>query len=213
MRAVVFDYFATLTDPAAEDERRDTFTATAAALGVPAEAFWAAMSGSFGERIVGVHGDTRSTLAAMAVRCGVTPSATALDAAVEVHYTGARRVQRPRPRAVETLETLRGKGFRIGLISDCSSELVENWPGNAFSAYIDAPVFSWSERRRKPDAHLYATVAARLGVAAGECWYVGDGGGHEHQGARAAGMRPVLVTNAGWPGSARHRLNADPEIP
>jgi putative hydrolase of the HAD superfamily len=70
-------------------------------------------------------------------------------------------------------------------------------------------VFSWREGCRKPDQRLYATVAERLGVPAAECWYVGDGGSREHDGARRAGMRPVLVTNAAFP-EARE-LRSDPD--
>jgi putative hydrolase of the HAD superfamily len=70
-------------------------------------------------------------------------------------------------------------------------------------------VVSWQEGYRKPDARLYATAARRLGVSATECWFVGDGGSREHQGALAAGMRPVLVTNARFPAAAAHRDDLD----
>ncbi len=75
MRAVVLDFFGTLTDPSAEVSRRASFTPTARVLGVPPDAFWAAMSSSFADRIVGRYGGTRATLLAMAARCGVTPTA------------------------------------------------------------------------------------------------------------------------------------------
>ena len=77
------------------------------------------------------------------------------------------------------------------------------WSPNAFVPLV----LSWQERCRKPDPRLYATAARRLGVGPGECWYAGDGGGRELTGARRAGMRPVLVTNAGVPGAARHRVD------
>jgi putative hydrolase of the HAD superfamily len=108
---------------------------------------------------------------------------------------------------------LRAHGLRLGLISDCSSELCEAWPDTPYAPRIDAAVFSWQERRRKPDPRLYATVADRLGVPASACWYVGDGGSRELQGAAAAGMRPVLVTNAGWPGAHAYRVDPDPFRP
>jgi putative hydrolase of the HAD superfamily len=53
MRAVVLDFFGTLTDPSAEAGRRASFTATAAALGVPAHPFCAAMVSTFGPRVTG----------------------------------------------------------------------------------------------------------------------------------------------------------------
>jgi putative hydrolase of the HAD superfamily len=211
--AVIFDFFGTLTDPAAEAGRRASFAGTAAALGVPADDFWTAMSSSFPQRIVGAFGDTRSTLAAMAALCGVSPSAGALDAAVSAQRAGAVAMRRPRPGVLPVLDALRNRGLRLGVLSDCSSELVEAWPGTEYAERIDAPVFSWSEGRRKPDPRLYATVARRLGVSPGRCWYVGDGGSREHQGALAAGMRPVLVTNAGYPGVGVHRSDPDTYVP
>ncbi len=211
--AVVFDFFGTLTDPSAESGRRAAFDATAAALGVPPDAFHAAMSASFPSRASGACGDTRATLRAVAAACGVTAAAPALDRAVAVQRDGAAPVRRPRPEALAVLVTLRAAGWRIGLISDCSSELVEAWPTTPYAPLVDAPVFSWRERRRKPHPHLYATVAARLGVLPSTCWYVGDGGSRELTGARAAGMRPVLVTNAAYPGAAYHRGDPDPYRP
>lgn len=213
IRAVVFDFFGTLTDPSAEARRRESFAATARALGVRPDAFWVAMSSSFGERIIGVHGDTRATLAAMARRCGVRPDAATLDAAVAAQRSGAARIRRPRPGVLTVLDELRARGLKLGLVSDCSSELCEAWPDTPFAARIDAAVFSWQERCRKPDPRLYRTVAARLGVPPQACWYVGDGGSRELQGAAAAGMHPVLVTNAGYPGAAAYRDDPDPFRP
>lgn len=213
MKAVVFDYFGTLTDPGAEPLRDKTFSDTARALGVGAGDFCAAMSQSYPQRILGHLGGTGETLLEVAKLCGHRPTGRQLQEAVRVQHEGAARMQQPRPRAVEVLETLRGKGFRIGLISDCSSELCELWHRNPFAPLIEVPVFSWRERRCKPDPLLYAAAAERLGVAAQECWYVGDGGSREHQGARAAAMRPVLVTNAAHPEAAALRTDPDPTVP
>jgi putative hydrolase of the HAD superfamily len=209
VQAIVFDFFGTLTDPGAEAERRDASAATASALGVPAAPFWTVMSGSFAERITGAHGGTRATLLEMARRCGVEPSERQMAAAVAAQHSGAQRVRRPRPGVLEVLDGLRVAGFRLAVLSDCSSELCEGWSGTEFAARIDATVFSWQEGYRKPDGRLYATAAARLGVPASQCWFVGDGGSREHRGAQSAGMRPVLVTNAGYPGATAFRDDPD----
>jgi putative hydrolase of the HAD superfamily len=213
VQAVIFDFFGTLTHPAAEADRREAFAATAAALGVGGEAFWHVMGASFTERITGVHGDTRATLLAMARRCGVEPSRAQLEAAVEVQREGAERVRRPRDGVFEVLAALRARGFRLGLLSDCSSELCEGWSRTPYAPHFDAVVFSWQEGYRKPDSRLYATAAYRLGVPVESCWYVGDGGSREHSGALAAGMLPVLVTNAGFPGAAAYRDDPDSVLP
>jgi putative hydrolase of the HAD superfamily len=213
MRAIIFDFFGTLTDPSAETLRRETFTATAEALGVQQDRFWAAMSGSFPERIIGAYGGTRATLLAMARLCGTEPDEDCLDRAVAAHRKGAERVRTPRPESLAVLDRLRADGYRLGLLSDCSSELYEAWPETVYAPRIDAPVFSWKEGRRKPAPELYATAAARLGVRPSECWYVGDGGSREHDGALRAGMRPVLVTNVAHPAAAALRSDPDAYLP
>lgn len=169
------------------------------------------MASSFPARIIGRYGDTRSTLRTVAGFCGVMPSPAELDRAVAAQHEGAERVRPARAGALETLDELRARGCRIALISDCSSELVEAWPSTPYAPRIDVAVFSWQERRRKPDPRLYAAVADRLAVAPAECLYVGDGGGREHQGAVAAGMLPVLVSNAGYPDD--HRVDPDTYVP
>ncbi|MEU4237841.1 HAD family hydrolase [Actinoplanes sp. NPDC026619] len=213
MRAIVFDFFGTLTDPAAESGRRESFTATAAALGIPADHFWQAMSASFPERITGRYGGTRETLRQIARECGADPAESDLDAAVAAQRAGAALVRPPRPGVLELLDRLRADGYRLGLISDCSSELCEAWPETPYAPRIDVAVFSWREGYRKPDPRLYAAVSARLGVPERECWYVGDGGSREHDGAHRAGMRPILVTNEAHPGAAALRSDPDPYTP
>ncbi|MFI7603140.1 HAD family hydrolase [Actinoplanes sp. NPDC049681] len=213
MKAVVLDFFGTLTDPSLEAGRRASFTATAAALGVPADDFWTAMSGSFPERICGLLGDTRATLEVVARRCGAAPSEAEVTAAAEIHLRGAAEMRKPRPEALSTLRTLRAAGFRLGLISDCSSELVESWASTPYAPLLDAAVFSWQEGYRKPDRRLYETAARRLRVRPADCWFVGDGGSREHWGAARAGMRPVLVTNAGYADAAALRNDPDSYLP
>jgi len=213
MRAIVFDFYGTLTDPGAEANRQVSYADTAAALGIPADAFWAAIRASFPERIIGRLGGTRDTLREIARRCGAEPTAPELDAAVTAQLDASLRVRPPRSGVLDLLDKLRADGFRTGLISDCSSELCEAWPETPYAPRIDAAVFSWQEGCRKPDSRLYAAVSGRLGVPAAECWYVGDGGSRELDGARRAGMRPVLVTNTAHPGAAALRSDPDPFRP
>ncbi|MCM4080456.1 hypothetical protein [Paractinoplanes hotanensis] len=62
MRAVIFGYFGTLTDPGAEEYREPLAHRTGELLGVCRPRFWEALAGGFGERTIGVHGGTESTL-------------------------------------------------------------------------------------------------------------------------------------------------------
>jgi putative hydrolase of the HAD superfamily len=59
---------------------------------------------------------------------------------------------------------------------------------------LDAVVFSYELGVRKPDPRIYRHALDALGARPEDTLFVGDGGSDEHRGARAVGMRSVLVT-------------------
>ncbi|MCW2812457.1 MAG: hypothetical protein JWP61_2915 [Friedmanniella sp.] len=212
VQAVLFDFYATLSDPSAEPERRAASEPVAAALGVEPAAFWAAAVASYDERARGTLGDTRASLRELARRCGAVPNGIAVERALTLHYRAYASIARPHPAALGLLADLRRTGWRVGVLTDCSTELAELWPELPWSGLVEAVTFSAVLGTRKPDPLGYRQVASRLGVRPEACWFVGDGGNREHAGATAVGMRPVLVTNAAY-GVADLRMNADPDRP
>lgn len=111
------------------------------------------------------------------------------------------------------LRTLRRRGFRIALLSDCSSELCEAWTTTPYAPLIDATVFSWEVGYRKPDPRGYRAAAPAVALSPAEFWFVGDGGSRELVGATAVGMRPVLVANTAYPEHAPYRDDPGAFIP
>lgn len=98
----------------------------------------------------------------------------------------------PLPGAPEALTTLRERGYRLGLISDCSAETVELWPAQPFAPLIEEPVFSCAVGYLKPHPRIYEIACERLAVAPEACVYVGDRP-EEVIGARSAGMLALRV--------------------
>lgn len=193
VRAVVFDLFVTLTDFDAERRRPELEADLAGALGVDPVAFRSLMRETFEERVTGGLGDTRSTLSALALRLGRGLAPEALDEVVELRQAHQRHLLTPRAGAVEVLHGIRDAGYAVGVLTDCTSEVVDLWPSLPYAAAVDAVTFSCRLGRRKPDPAGYRDIARRLGVAPEECLYVGDGGGSELTGAARAGMTPVLL--------------------
>jgi putative hydrolase of the HAD superfamily len=70
-------------------------------------------------------------------------------------------------------------------------------------------VLSCEAGRRKPDPWLFTMIAGHLGVPAGQCLYVGDGGGRELSGASACGMRAVMLRAEDWYTSSAHAREDD----
>jgi putative hydrolase of the HAD superfamily len=193
MRGVVFDFFGTLTIGASVALRAAGAQRLAAALGVDRDPFVAELDRSFYERATGAWGDMAATLAHVARTCGVEPTSAQLAEACRIRWENERGFLTLRPEADVVLEALSRRGLALGLISDCTHELPALWASLPIAHWFGATEFSVCSGRHKPDPAMYTDVAARLGVEASRCLYVGDGGSNELTGAVAAGLTAVLL--------------------
>ena len=57
------------------------------------------------------------------------------------------------------------------------------------ASYFDCSVFSFEVGLAKPDPEIYMQATRRLGVAASDTWFIGDGAQEELSGAEQAGLR------------------------
>jgi putative hydrolase of the HAD superfamily len=110
----------------------------------------------------------------------------------------------PRDGAIETLEELRRRGLKRGVISVCSSDVEEAWDETELAPHVDDVVLSCTVGLRKPDPRIYELACERLDVRAGMCLFVGDGANDELGGAQRVGMKAVCVLPPGrgepqWP--------------
>jgi putative hydrolase of the HAD superfamily len=121
----------------------------------------------------------------------------------------------PRPDAVSTLEELRRRGHKLGLITVCSTEVAELWEATPFRGLFDSTVFSAEVGISKPDPRIYELCCEQLGVRPGECLFVGDGANYELPGAEQVGMTALQLRAPGedltepgkeWKGSSVERL-------
>jgi putative hydrolase of the HAD superfamily len=105
----------------------------------------------------------------------------------------------PRDDAVPTLEELRRRGHRLGMISACSQDVPDVWERTPFARLFDSAVFSCSVGFSKPDPRIYDFAANELGVEPGDCLFVGDGANDELPGAEQAGMTALQLRPPGEP--------------
>jgi putative hydrolase of the HAD superfamily len=209
MSAVVFDFFGTLTPVSPSEVWAANAARLAAVFGVPPEDLLRVFDESFPERISGALGGIRPTMQAVADRLGVPLTDEQLEEATATRRAVQESMFALRPEALGVLGTLRDRGLRIGLVSDCTSELPDAWPRLPLAPLVDAPVFSCEERTRKPDPRLFRAVADRLPADPAACVYVGDGGGQELTGASAVGMHAVLLAGPDWYEHRDQRTEAD----
>lgn len=190
-RAVVLDFYGTLTPGRSSAHQAAARAEQAAALGVDRVRFDAELTATVDERFRGAGGSIAGSLAWVAHRIGADPSAEALRRAARVRLAAERRFGEPRPDAVAVLTAVRERGLAVGMVSDCSAELPAYFPELPVAALVDVAVFSSVLGVRKPDPRIFDACCVGLGIAARDCLYVGDGGSDELAGARAVGMRAV----------------------
>ena len=214
VRAVAFDLWDTIVE--FRSEAGDALNRRIAErLGVPYEDFLEVWHESELARRRGV-GPLAPSFAAACAALGVEAD---VDELVGWRRDVVREALVPRPGLLETLEALRERGLRVGLISNCTEEVAHCWAGTTFARFFDAAVFSATAGLAKPDPGIYLLAARELGMAPAECLFVGDGANDELRGARDVGMTPVLFHPDGreprweevrdWSG---HRITALPQV-
>jgi HAD superfamily hydrolase (TIGR01509 family) len=110
----------------------------------------------------------------------------------------------PRDGAIETLDELKRRGLKRGVISVCSSDVEEAWDETELAHHVDEVVLSCAVGLSKPDPRIYELACERLDVKPRECLFVGDGANDELAGAKRVGMQAVCVLPPGrerplWP--------------
>jgi len=97
--------------------------------------------------------------------------------------------------ALPVLEELRRHGLKVGLVSNGQRDLQE------FVAHhhleVDAVVGSRDHGRIKPHPSIFVAALAALGVRPDEAVMVGDSYADDIEGARALGMRAILLDREG----------------
>ena len=113
--------------------------------------------------------------------------------------------------ALPVLEALRERDIRIGLLSNSSRDL------HAFVLHhrlrADAVLTSHAHGKTKPHESIFRAMLGLLDVAAGEAVMVGDTIDDDVEGARAVGMRAVLLDREGRYPEVDGRLDDLRELP
>lgn len=192
-RAAIFDFFGTLSASATARERHAGHEEVAEVIGVPVQTYADAVLRSWPERATGGLGDLGATMRWLAAECGRDLDGETCAAACAARRRSQRGYVRIRPEAEPALQSLKASGLRIGVVSDCTHEVPEQWPELAIAKYVDAPVFSVEVGVKKPDPAIYLLACERLGVDPADCVYVGDGDSDELRGAEEVGMTPFRL--------------------
>ena len=118
-----------------------------------------------------------------------------LDAARRVaqEHQRANLWSRAGPRAAETLAALSARKYRIAVVSNADGRVRTLLDASGLSPWLEFIVDSADVGVEKPDPRIFHAATGRLGLAPAACAYVGDIYEIDVEGARRAGLRPVLI--------------------
>jgi HAD superfamily hydrolase (TIGR01509 family) len=120
---------------------------------------------------------------------------------------------RPPADAHATLADLSRRGYRLGVVSNSSGNVLSLLEDAGLAASLACVVDSGVVGVEKPDPRIFAMAAARLALPPSACVYVGDYFSLDVVGPRAAGMHAVLLDPIGaWGDVAAPRASSLTEL-
>jgi putative hydrolase of the HAD superfamily len=99
--------------------------------------------------------------------------------------------------AATALAALRDRGMRLVCVSNWDYALPEVLERCGLAGFLDGVVTSAAVGARKPDAAIFAAGLEVAGCEAGAALHVGDSADEDVAGARAAGIRALLIDRDG----------------
>lgn len=211
LRAVLFDLYNTLIKGAGPVRFREVCGEMAEALKVDPGDFFNLFVETDGDRMRGIFGTIDETFRTMAIRLGATPTDAEIRFATVIWTRLHHQILWPSPATMSTLDTLRGKRLKLGLISNCSEETALMWRQQPMSTRFRAAIFSSDVGLLKPDPRIYKLACEDLRVKPENCVYVGDNADEELAGAKTLGMRAIRTVEhregPAWAGETVKKLS------
>jgi putative hydrolase of the HAD superfamily len=101
------------------------------------------------------------------------------------------------PDVAPALAALRAAGVRIVVVSNWDASLHERLHETGLAPLIDGALASAEVGAAKPERAIFAAALELAGSVPEDAWHVGDSPEADVAGARAAGLRPVLISRDG----------------
>ena len=98
---------------------------------------------------------------------------------------------------VEALTRWQRLGISLGVISNFDSRLYSVLEALELKTYFDSITISTEVRAAKPDPRIFEAALQKHHCLAAQAWHVGDSQAEDFDGAKAVGLKPVLIQRRG----------------
>ena len=193
-KAVIFDLFGTLVYNTPPEESDNVLRQMASVLLAPSEDFVTSWHVMFNERMTGTFENYQDCIRQICTDLKVLADEEQVELAANTRFDMTKNeLIALHEGAVHVLSHLRARGYRTGLISNCSFEAKNIWEETPLAPLIDVAVFSCSVGVMKPDPRIYELATGQLNVKPQDCLYVADGIGQELTIATQIGMHAIQI--------------------
>jgi HAD superfamily hydrolase (TIGR01662 family) len=151
---------------------------------------------------------TEYVLRAALQTLAVPPNGLDFARCLAAYFSISEAMWTPMPHVYETIETLRGRGLRLAIVSNAADDanvqrIIDN---HRLRPWFDPIVVSAAAGIRKPNPRIFEPVLAAWALRPAQVVMIGDTLGADILGAHNAGMKSIWVTmEAGTPDNEAHR--------
>jgi len=148
---------------------------------------------AYHRRVTGELGPIESEIEQFLLDLGSKKDNGVRDAILEEFYQLSRDLVVPFDDVEPALRSMKDNGLKIGLLTNCSRNLPPIFESLDINSLFDSRTYSSMEGLTKPQLELFNRACKALGVEQERCLFVGDGDNEELQGAKNAGLVPVMI--------------------
>ena len=195
LKAVLFDLYDTLaylTSDIIQEGRREL----ARLANVDPDAWAGVWRSNAMDRMLGKLGGMEDQIGLMLRGLGADPPPELIVELAERENRAWGRAVKLYPEALPTLRELRRRGYKLGLVSNCSCQAGEVVHALGLAELMDTLVLSCEVGVAKPDPAIFLHACRALDVPPEACMFVADGAFTELDAAKALGMVAVKIEQA-----------------
>jgi len=192
--AVIFDLGGTLVPVSPWSEFENSAKQMASVLSVPEEAYlklWFAQSSGLG---TGEFESYQGYIRHICKRMEKDISEDLIEAAAIIPFNITKgMIEVPRDDAIDVLSILKKNGYKLGLVSDCFTDVPKIWNDTPFDPFFDVTVFSCFVGMNKANPRIFKLVLEEMDVDPENCLYIADGYRQELANASKLGMQAIQI--------------------
>ena len=112
-----------------------------------------------------------------------------------------------------TLKLLKARGHRLGIISNWDHRLFSIVEQLELSGYFEVVIASSAVGCSKPGKKIFEAALAATSARPERCIHIGDSVGDDYEGARGAGLSPILIDRSARAYNGLTRMKSLTELP